>query len=155
MKKIIVAVLCVIMSLVVFGCGPSNEEKYTTLKNEVNAEMKTINHLAPEQKHGYGNYLSVENIPAFEKFVVDAKPHREAVHKKLGEMETLSKKELKLSNDYTEFKKSVDKKLKGFKQNYDDKIPYLKKQKENNVSNVPKAHNPSDLSSKASKIFNE
>lgn len=105
MKRFITAMLCVVMALCMFGCGQSNEEKYTTLKNEVQVAVKV---LKKDIQKDLKKHFCEENIPVYERNIKKAYEQKRDIDAKLKEMEALSKKELKLSNDLTEFKELVN-----------------------------------------------
>ena len=106
MKKIIVAVMCVVMSLVMFGCGQSNEEKYTTLKNEVRAEINKVNDAYPKID---SPFYREEHYKKYKVWVGIGETSIKNITPKLEEMKKLSQKELKLANDFTEVEKQIKK----------------------------------------------
>lgn len=104
MKRFITAMLCVVMALCMFGCGQSNEEKYTTLKNEVRVSAKAI---ANDVFKDVAVNARIENIPVFERNLKKAYEDKKVIDDKLKEMEKLAQKDLKLSNDLQNFKEEL------------------------------------------------
>jgi len=115
MKRTLMLIMCVVMAISLFGCGQSNEKKYMSLRNEVEAEMKAYNKIveAIPDHHGkskYGPQYAVGKEEFRERFLSyheKALPEIVAVQKKvmskLQEMEKLAKDDLKLKKDFENF----------------------------------------------------
>ena len=98
------AVMMVMVCMLVAGCQ-SNEEKYTLLKNDSIKMMDEIDNKKKEydSKHDYIKfsvhakvYAEIEN------------PYIEKIKKNNKEMEELSKKEIKLTNDFNLFRQKTE-----------------------------------------------
>lgn len=111
MKRILMMIMCVVMAISLFGCGQSNEQKYMSLRNEVEKEMQTYDKV----RMGIPDYQKLESrVPTKEVFAQKYLPYHEnalkeykAIQKrvlpKLEEMEKIAKDDLKLKKDYNEF----------------------------------------------------
>lgn len=96
MKRIVMMIMCIVMALSMFGCGPSNEKKYMSLRNEVETEMKayeTIIRSTPWTASKDRQEKALSELIAIQKRVMP----------KLEEMEKLSKDDLKLKDDFGSF----------------------------------------------------
>ena len=115
MKRILMMIMCVVMAISLFGCGQSNEQKYMSLRNEVETEMKAYDKIvtAIPDHHGkskYGPQYAVGKEEFRERFLAyheKALPEIVAIQKKvmpkLEEMEKLAKDDLKLKKDFEDF----------------------------------------------------
>lgn len=98
------AVMMVMVCMLVAGCQ-SNEEKYTLLKNDTIKMMTVIEQTKVKQ----------DNKIRFMKFSEQAKAYAdienqyiEKIKKNNKEMEELSKKEIKLTNDFNLFRQKTE-----------------------------------------------
>lgn len=124
MKRIITAMLCVVMALCMFGCGQSNEEKYTVLKNEVLTAMTSVEKINKE----LGSVaLSKKEIPRVQKACDELKPFAKTIETKMKEMKEISKKDLKLTNDFTDFEHDMNVKIKLYITRKESVLERLKK----------------------------
>lgn len=115
MKRILMMIMCVVMAISLFGCGQSNEQKYMSLRNEVETEMKAYDKIVtaiPDHrgKSKYGPQYAVGKEEFRERFLSyheKALPEIVAIQKKvmpkLEEMEKLAKSEVKLKGDFEKF----------------------------------------------------
>ena len=110
MKRILMMIMCVVMAISLFGCGQSNEQKYMSLRNEVETEMKAYDKIiASIPDHSKEKYspskerFRKQYLPYHEKALPEIKAIQKRVLSKLEEMEKLSKKDLKLYEDYKKY----------------------------------------------------
>lgn len=110
MKRFLMAMMCVVMALCVFGCGQSNSEKYSTLKKEVLAASERVAEVSKDTP----DILNEKYVPTKEDFAVRHMPFHERnlkafkeIHKevmpKLKEMEKLALKDPALAKDWENF----------------------------------------------------
>ena len=117
MKQIITAIVCVIMSMCILGCA-SNEEKYTTLKNEFLAAKTEFYKIKPKTDV----FVGKKDAPEFDRVASEETKIIEQLEPKVAEMKKLSEKDLKLTNDYQKIIESFDNmktKLKNMKKEAD------------------------------------
>ena len=104
-KHIITAILCIMITLCIFGCGPSKEEQFKTLKTEtlsILTELKTINRKAYDGWYMSGN---PEHIYKADKKVNNRTPK---ITENLKKMEELSKDNKQMNNEYQEIKEDYN-----------------------------------------------
>ena len=114
MKRTLMMIMCVIMAISLFGCGQSKEEKYMSLRNEVETEMKACN----DVKRAYKTVCNTsfyrlfdineqefkeKYLPQHKKALSEFIAIQKRVMPKLEEMEKLAKDNLKLKKDFEEF----------------------------------------------------
>lgn len=96
MKRILMMIMCVVMAISLFGCGPSKEQKYMSLRNEMETEMKAYYAVVSATPYGVSkerHKKSLSELVAIQKRVMP----------KLEEMEKLAKDDLKLKKDFEDF----------------------------------------------------
>ena len=111
MKRILMMIMCVVMAISLFGCGQSKEEKYMSLRNEVETEMKAYDKIVlglrdlqkndpyvPSKERFRAQYL-----PHHEKALPEMKAIQKRLTSKMDEMGKIAKSDLKLKNDYDKF----------------------------------------------------
>ena len=110
MKRIVMVIMCVVMALAMFGCGQSNEQKYMSLRKEVETEMKAYDKVvlgipdhrkerfAPSKERFREQYL-----PHHEKALAEIKEIHKRVMPKIDEMAKLASSDVKLKNDFDNF----------------------------------------------------
>ena len=110
MKRILMMIMCVVMAVSLFGCGQSNEQKYMSLRNEVETEMKAYDKLvASIPDHTKEKYspskerFRKQYLPYHEKALPEVVAIQKRVMPKLEEMEKLAKSEVKLKGDFEKF----------------------------------------------------
>ena len=110
MKRILMMIMCVVMAISLFGCGQSNEQKYMSLRNEVETEMKAYDKLvASIPDHTKGTYavsreeFRAKYLPHYEKALPEIEAMQKKVTIKLEEMEKLAKNDVKLKTDFDKF----------------------------------------------------
>ena len=110
MKRILMMIMCVVMAISLFGCGQSNEQKYMSLRNEVETEMKAYDKLvASIPDHTKETYspskerFRKQYLPYHEKALPEVIAIQKRVMPKLEEMEKLAKSEVKLKGDFEKF----------------------------------------------------
>lgn len=110
MKRFLMAMMCVVMALCVFGCGQSNSEKYSSLKKEVMAASDKTVAVSKDTP----DILNEKYVPTKEDFAVRHMPFHERnlkafkeIHKevmpKLKEMEKLALKDPAIAKDWENF----------------------------------------------------
>lgn len=100
----LVVIMMVMVCMLVAGCQ-SNEEKYTLLKNDSIKMMEEIENKKREQ------YSKIRYMKFSEQAKANAEienPYMDKIKKNNKEMEELSKKEIKLTNDFNLFREKTE-----------------------------------------------
>lgn len=110
MKRIVMVIMCVVMSLVMFGCGQSNEQKYMSLRKEVESDMnafsEVVRAIPDHRKEQYApsrERFREQYLPHHEKALEEIKKIQKRVMPKIEEMKKLSDTDVKLKSDYENF----------------------------------------------------
>ncbi len=98
------AIMMVMVCMLVAGCQ-SNEEKYTLLKNDTIKMMDEIDNKKRQQDNKIRYMKFSEKAKAYAEI---ENPYMDKIKKNAKEMEELSKKEIKLTNDFRLFKEKTD-----------------------------------------------
>lgn len=98
------AIMIVMVCMLVTGCQ-SNEEKYTQLKNDTIKMMDEIDKKEKEQEQKIRYMKFSEKAKAYADI---ENQYIEKIKKNNKEMEELSKKEVKLTNDFNLFRQKTE-----------------------------------------------